>query len=524
MTYKTMTRLCFAVLAAFGVALSAATYAQAQDYSRAYRYGSGVHIPGAPDIGSGNQVEPIVNANLGIDAGGVLGCSGIDLRSMIQNTFEVGDLAGEFKDYLKNTLATEALSLLYSQPGVSQVLDGMKAIGHARAGILQERCNANEILADATNKRLSSEAYNECIKETQSPQECQGDGLNKYLDDIANSARWSGTLHERICPEGEDGEKAPACNFIPNFYFNVNDKQGNETQPSIDGEVARNIATTAANECLEKRGQLVSNLISEHGLSEGMLKIASGEAKIHCGEGAWGDTAGDDTGNDTGNNGGNTGGGSVSDGANAGLSVEESCEVDTEDNVLYADNLEDLMKRANGLTGPEILEKHVKCLIGKDLHGHVDAQIAIMPAVDALGVWRALAEVFATQAVINMHSATIKMLAEMVIESGGSETTKLCERHKDGPKKGEKINKDCKDSINPQELSFISMTMQNLRNAIANAKDNLEMARKRAEINRRAAEEQEEREQASEDESRSNMTTPLDFSRPQNRRPDLAIR
>ena len=491
-----VTRLFFVVAAAAVTIFGVYASAHAQDFSRAYRYGGGVNIPGAADVGSGVERSDIIDVNAGIDVGGVLGCSGIDLRSMIQNTFEVGNIGDEFKDYLKNTLATEALSLLYSQPGVSQVLDGMKAIGHARASILQERCNANEIMADVTNQRLRSEAYSACIQE-KSPTECQGeDGLREYLERVSQSNRWSGDLHQHICPEG-DG----ACAFIPNFTYDVGGGGGKEYPPQFDDEAIRDNARRAALECLQGRGEKVTMLVNEQGYAGAQAMIGAGEAKIFCGEGGPGNNTGgpDDNSNqdNEGGPGNNTGG--PDDNSNqdnneedpvaramAGLSAAESCvlesvqtDEDGNENPIQIDvsDLDQAMADAGGMDLNKIIEAHTECIIGKETHGHVDLNIVTAPAIEALAAWNGLAEVFAVKAFINLNAMRIRKLSQAIVNSGGRDSSRTCERDDEG----NKVDEGCVDSMTSQKLDQATNLLEQFRDEQEAALAELEMAERVAE-------------------------------------------
>ena len=479
MTFKTMTRLCFAMLAAATVVFGVAASAQAQDYSRSYRYGGGIHIPGAPDAGGGAVRRDIVNVNSGIDVGGVLGCSGIDLKGMIKNTFEVGDLAGEFKDYLKNTLATEALSLLYSQPGVSQVLDGMKAIGHARASILQERCNANEILADVTNQRLKSEAQALCLKENDnSVADCEGGALGEYVERIAASKRWSGTLHDHLCSE----ENSTACDFIPNFTYDVGAGTGQDIPPPYSSDDIIDEARDAAMNCFQERGQRVAMLVNEQGYAGAQAMIGSGQAKIYCnGE----DPASMSQNNGTGGSNGSGEPGNQDDTQDpvarhlAGLSPAESCvleEAADEEGEspiqIDVENLTTAVDQAENMNIMEIVKAHIECIIGKEIHGHVDLNITTGPAVEALAAWNGLSEVYALKAFLNLNAMRIRKLSQAIINSGGRESTKSCERDDEGVK----VNPECKDSMSPPLLDKATALLQQFRDEQDAAMADLEMA------------------------------------------------
>ena len=498
-----MTRLFFMIATTVVAVTGVAAQVYAQDFSRAYRYGGGVHIPGAPNSGGGPEQVDIVNADVGIDAGGVLGCSGLDLSSMIKNTFEVGDLAGEFQDYLKNTLATEALSLLYSQPGVSQVLDGMKAVGHARASILQERCNANEIYADVTNQRLKNEAQTLCLDENKDKGKafCQGKKLNDYVNRLVrDSPRWSWTLHQHLCPDGE-----AACDYIPNFSYNINDKQGNQSQPEIPPNAATDLAQNVANECIENRMTQVSEAISQKGYAETMRLLSTGCITLSCEGNSEIPSGCADGGSDPAAGGGDDSAGgnevpSISEQANAGLSDDE-CEISTGDSPLFADNLDDLMKRSEGMDGKEVLTKHVQCLIGKKTHDHIMAKIATMPAVDAIGAVRALADKFAMMATINLQSTRLRMIADAILKSGGKDSVKNCvpnpDEEEDENAGGDADDEDedtCQANLNPQMIEFGTMLMQKIRDQMAQTKTKfLEFNEKIGEIMRRTAEEEDKR-------------------------------
>ena len=508
------------------VALSPALYpveAPAQDFSNAYRYGGGVNIPGVQGGGSDGAQE-IVDVSAGIDAGGVLGCSGLDLGGMIQNTLDVGDLAGEFQDYLKNTLATEALSLLYSQPGVSQVLDGLKAVGHARASILQEKCNANEIMADATNQRLKSEAQDLCLEDTGSMVECEGEAdLAPYIEQLEESKRWSGTLHDHICPEDEDGNRSATCKFIPNFSYDVGAKSGRGSEAGFKDKQVRDSARSSAFNCLQTRAERASLLAQEKGYACARQLLGTGAVKLSCkgdftmpnndcrgagaptgGTGAGGTGTGGTPGQDAASN------PDESNPAAAGLSPAESCVVekpadnpddpDAAPTEISVDDLAQAIEDAGNMNIEEIIASHTECIIGKEVHSHVDLNIALSPGVDALAAMNGLSEVFATKAFLDLNAMRIRKLSQTIVNSGGRDAASACPRDDEGNKE----DPSCHDTPPPQQLDKAASLLRQFRDEQQAALADLEMSEKVADRIDRMNKEQERRiQQATDSKSRA---------------------
>ena len=468
-------------IAAASLIAGTLTIAHAQDFSRSYRYGGGVNIPGAGDGDSGGGSSDIVDINVGIDAGGVLGCSGLDLKGMIQSTLNVGDIAGEFQTYLQNKVATEALTLIYSQPGVSQVLDGLKAVGHARASIMQEKCNANAIMADVTNKRLQGEAQDLCLKDKGNMVECEGaSNLGKYIDKLANTLRWKGTLHDHICKDD-----SAVCKFLPNFAFNANTKEGKEASAEFDDNAVRTKARSSAFECMEARGQQAATLLDEVGYACAQKLIGTGEVKISC----------------SGDGGGNSGGASCEEGgsdgdqsavnpdaaeeAASGLTTAEACvmEGSGEDGPSQID-VSDLGTALDGAAGTDLMaliDAHIDCIIDKEIHGHVDLNIVTAPAVDAMAAWNGLSQVFATKAFLELNAVRIRKVSQAIVNSGGRDNANSCEVDSDGNKK----NANCQDTPPPPLLDTAAALLEQFRYDQKAALAELEMAERVAErINR----------------------------------------
>lgn len=423
---KTFLKVMVAVAAVFSISVSSA-YAQ-QDYSRSYAYGGVLRAPSnGGSAGSGMEQRPILEVGSNFDAGGVLGCAGLDISGMLENTFNVGNLGDEFKNYLQNTIATEALSLLYSQPGVSQVLDGMKAIGHARVSIQQEQCNAQEIFADVTNRRLTSEAHELCLQENGNRQtECEGSALEGYVEQIAQSRRWSGTLHDHVCEEG-----SRVCDFLPNFAYDIGTGEGQSSQAAVPAPVVAMTAENAAMNCLEVRGGQAAAAIEELGFSEALRVTASGERRISCSEG------GGTTASTGGGDGGDGGGSSVS-----GFSSVNACVVDSGGEEINVEDLTAALRQNNtegvtGLNPMALVEDHANCVLEKEIHPHVDINIEMLPEEEREGARRAIAQNVKTKAAVNLYNALITALSESLINSGSTESS------------------DPESSMNPQTREFV---------------------------------------------------------------------
>ncbi|GEM_PF-6818453 len=437
---KTFSKLMVAMAAVLSISVSTA-YAQ-QDYSRSYQFGGVLRAPNnGGGSGGGATQRPILEVGSSFDAGGVLGCSGLDISGMLENTFNVGNLGDEFKNYLQNTIATEALSLLYSQPGVSQVLDGMKAIGHARVSIQQERCNANEIFADVTNRRLRDEAHAECLRENGGLQtSCEGSALEPYVEAIAQSRRWSGTLHDHVCEEG-----SRLCDFLPNFAYDVGTGEGQSSQASVPPSAVSYAAESAAVSCLQVRGAQADALIEEVGYSEALRLTASGDRAISCDpdvatNGGNGGGDGDGEGDGNGNGNGN-GGGPLAGYASVNECIVEAggkqIDVSELTNALRTGDDENGVDRIASLNPMQLVQAHAECILSREIHPHVDINVQMLPQAEIEGAQRAIAQTVKAKASVNLYNALITALSEALINSGSSESS------------------DSETSVNPHTREFI---------------------------------------------------------------------
>lgn len=418
---KTFLKFMVVMAAVFCVPASQAL----DDFSKSYQYGGVLRAPGPDDFRASQR--PILEVNSGFDAGGILGCSGLDLGAQLQNTFNVGNLGDEFKNYLQNTIATEALSLLYSQPGVSQVLDGMKAIGHARVSIQQERCNANEILADVTNKRLKDEGHARCIQE-RTEDECTGSVLAGYVEEISQSRRWSGTLHDHMCND----ENSTVCNFMPNFAYDIGTGEGQTGQASVPPSVVGTQAEYFAEECIEMRAEQACGLLGENGYSTAMRMVAAGEARISCADGA---TAAAPPAAPAPDPAAPSAAPTTTDPA-AGLGGGEDCKIEVNGQELDASNISAAMQ-AGEINPTELIESHTKCLIAKEMHGHIDIKMCLLPEDERVGVQKSLAQAISVKAAVNVYDALIQALTDAWLKSGA----------------GQSSNADT--SMNPQMQEFV---------------------------------------------------------------------
>lgn len=395
------------------------------DYSSYYDLG------GVPSIGKDEGTSPdgaavdIVDINLGFEADSILGCSGVDIGGLIQNTFNVGDIGSEFSNYLQTTLAKEALTLVYSSPAVSAVLDGLKAVGHARASILQEKCDANEIMANARNRRLRSEGYQKCIAEHDQVYCDSPDNLSSYITDVSQSQRWSGTLHDFLCDEST--QNCDWLKMMPNFAYDLGENQGKTAGAAVGPTQMFDRADTAASERLRDRVEKTAELIKEKGMTQAMIDLAG--AAADTGDAAVGDaaaTAADATA--TGDAAAAATGDAGATGASDTLAWQQilgnAC-LDEESGRSLTDVTAMLSGNGSGDAFGDIdkiIEGSAKCIIDQEIHPHVDAKIATLPLAKREGMIRSLSQAAAARASINVMNAIIFKMAETLAVKGSSES------------------------------------------------------------------------------------------------------
>ena len=188
--------------ACIGIVFTLNSYA-ATDFSRVYRYGGRLHLPvDNPPAGE----RPIFDVNAEVDTQGVLGCSGLDLGSLVKA--QIGDfgsaseLGKDIANAVKTRLFRETVTQVLANPQVASVLENLQGLAHARVALVQERCNANEIFANVTNKRLREEGLHRCTQETGSLEECLNNNkLAEYVGKTIENDRWSKGLRFHLCDQ-----------------------------------------------------------------------------------------------------------------------------------------------------------------------------------------------------------------------------------------------------------------------------------------------------------------------------------
>ena len=244
----------------------------AQDYSKASRYGGRLHIP----VENPPANTEIINARLDVGAKGILGCDGLSLQGLVDNQLGglggISDLSKDLAEAAKTALFRESITRVLANPQVASVLENMQAFGHARIELLQKRCNASEIFADVTNKRLETDAMQRCVKETGNMEVCQQrDTLEDYLEETIKDEKWSGTLHNHLC-SSETDEGCDWLTLIPNHRTSVAD-DGSEksTSPALmKGRGVSNMAIGFAVDVINERVRAAEEFISWFGYSEAM--------------------------------------------------------------------------------------------------------------------------------------------------------------------------------------------------------------------------------------------------------------
>lgn len=249
----------------------AATLATAQDYSKSYRYGGRIHIP----VENPHGEREIIDFRSEVDAGGVLGCDGLDLDAIIDNQMGglggISDLSEQLAEAAKTALFRESITRVLANPQVASVMENMQAFAHARISILQEKCNANEIYADVTNKRLESEAMQRCVRETGNMETCQNtDKMNDYLEDVVKDEKWSGSSHQHLCKGGIENN-CDWLSLIPNRITAIGDNTPTDmVPPMLNALDVSNMAAGYAVEVINERVQAAEEFISWFGYAKAM--------------------------------------------------------------------------------------------------------------------------------------------------------------------------------------------------------------------------------------------------------------
>ena len=397
-------------------ATSGAVQAPVPDFSQAYGFGGVPTMnPGSGAASSGSQsAQPILDVNMGIDAGGVLGCHGMDINSMVKSTLNVGDISGQFQDYLQSMMAKQMLSLLYSSPEVSKVLDGMKAMANARVSMLQEKCDANEIMANATNARLRAEALDACLKDGNTMDDCQDEGGSKwknYVEDLSKSKRWSASLHDWVCPEGSN---SVACDMISDFKYDPSNNQGKTAPAKVSLDQAKSTAEQEVKDIMTQRVAKAEDLIRRFGYNKTLAILANGSCDMTSDEA-------------------NAAKGHVGKAQNSCQDALAAYQQDIGPDACVAkesggselnlNNVTDAMdnwKDVNGGDVSELVKAVAKCQTANRIHPHVDVNIALLPEAEKQGAINAIAQNVAVGSAIKVNDALLFKLSEVLIQAGMS--------------------------------------------------------------------------------------------------------
>jgi hypothetical protein len=207
------------------------------DMSLGYNFGG---VTDCTKTGSSASDGTLIDANLGLttdgfDATEILGCDGLDVGALVGKGLgigggvDVGNLTQEFGNYLKSTLAQEALTMIYSDPAIAGIQDNLKAVGNMRAQLLQARCNATEIRSKAAkNKRLHSEAQEKCLKEkkgTGSTECSDPEILTPYIQEVEESPRWKEDFSKRICDKEGSDAGCSWTTLLPNYRTKIDEEK-----------------------------------------------------------------------------------------------------------------------------------------------------------------------------------------------------------------------------------------------------------------------------------------------------------
>lgn len=252
-----------------------ATMAMGQDFSKSYRYGGRVHIP----VENPPAEREIFDVGAGVEAGGVLGCDGFSMDAIVDQQIGglgISDLSEELAEAAKTRLFRESMTRVLANPQVASVFENMQSFAHARISLLQERCNANEIFADATNKRLQADAMQRCVDETQNMEACQdADTIREYMEETIQDDKWTKTMHDHLCPGGIE-ENCDWLTLIPNRATVLEGNQSKGyTPPLLNGRDMTNIANSYAVDIINERVRAAEAFVSQFGYARAM------EAALH---------------------------------------------------------------------------------------------------------------------------------------------------------------------------------------------------------------------------------------------------
>lgn len=405
---------------------------------------------------AGRQMVDIASVGGKVDVNAILGCSGLDIGAAIENTLNVGNLADEFTSYLKTSLAQSALTLLYQSPSLNAVLDGLRAVGHARVSMTQAQCSATEAFVDSRTQEVRNEALQLChSREENNPQCSKPEKLAGYIRELmgidkdgnrleGRAGRWNGCLYDHMC-EG-DGNCAWST-FVPNFCYDVGSGEGKTAEPMLSPQEAFDGAEHAAMMVMEERLEKACGVIDEKGYTNALRDLetswnsgnSQNAAPAPAAEGgaAEGSTA---------EGGAAESGGEQSADASATAIAEyakyfgkESC-VDPDTQLVYSD-VKKLLDQAssvnkdadgnevNAFTGgaqlnfddmQKIIVNTVKCSLGRKIHPHVDVNMCMLPQAEKRAMQQSISQAVAAESTINVFNAIIFKLSEMLATQGFS--------------------------------------------------------------------------------------------------------
>jgi hypothetical protein len=270
------------VLGAFTIS---SAYAGSYDFSRkrsiGYEWGNYHNIPGTIRD-NGGSVE-ILDATVGFDLDGALGCGGLDLEEAFKGLIDSLDpdqIADQIEDYFTTGLANYLLTQVYSSPALAAIFDSLEAFGNARTSLMQQKCmSVPELKAANAEVWATDGAKKECVdRETSSGRSgaaCfEPGGLDTYLDEKEDDVNKAGSLYGLLgwdATEANPGDLA-LTNFIPDFKFCI--KQGgrctyankNNKNPEISEAEMHTMGQTAVMAQLESLKATMAAVIYANGI------------------------------------------------------------------------------------------------------------------------------------------------------------------------------------------------------------------------------------------------------------------
>jgi hypothetical protein len=230
----------------------------------------GLYRPGAGERVLADDVD--AGVDFGASNNPILACSGLDIRDSISGMFDMSSLADDVKNYLTSLMAKQALSLVYSNPAIAGVLDGLKAFGNARFQLAQQSCEAIEGEISAQSRYLRQQALEKCIKDGGSVYECSVETGNyaTALNAFVNSA------------------EAKINNSIYSFTSRIN-----ILEPNYKAEMCRQLGRNKPEACAE--AQMTDLVIPKTVIDKRGNPAATNNARVtakNVRDGAFDDAAG----------------------------------------------------------------------------------------------------------------------------------------------------------------------------------------------------------------------------------------